>query len=124
MSLIAPSSLSASALEALGVAPPRAAALLDQIAPLWNDPDPIRRWTLLTRQVLTPTVPFAVHRELFARNYVGWDKADGPAPAWTPSAEDLKHANLNCAMERAGVETIDAFAEWAAHDSGRFWLMM
>jgi len=116
--------LTAAELEALGLAPEKAASLARALAELWREPDVARRWALLTEKVLSPAVPSAVHCALFARNYADWDASCGPAPSWSPTQHDLEHANLRRVMDRVGAQTCDEFAQWAFEDPGRFWLTM
>ena len=119
-----PSSPSAAELEALGVERGEATSLADRIAQVWTEPDAVRRWMLLTQDVLTPRLGVAVHRELFARNYADWDASHGPAPAWAPSESDIRQSNLQGVMDRVGAQTSEEFSVWALEDPGRFWSTM
>ena len=114
----------AAELESLAVSPAEAADLAAHIARLWAEPDAARRWAALTAEVLTPHLPAAVHRELFARNYAGWDELRGPAPAWSPTDEHIRTSNLRRMMDHIGARDVEAFARWAVEDPGRFWLAL
>lgn len=116
--------LSATELEQLGAARTNAVRLAAEIERISRETDGVHRWRLLTQRVLSPELPVTVHQALFARNYADWDVERGPAPAWSPSADDIEKANLTRLMQRAGVTQLDQLAAWAAEDAGRFWLTM
>ena len=51
-------------------------------------------WRRVSKGVLCPDHPFALHQLLFAACYAGWDAdALGPPPAWVPTAESMAATN-------------------------------
>uniref|UniRef100_A0A0D9XD96 4-coumarate--CoA ligase n=1 Tax=Leersia perrieri TaxID=77586 RepID=A0A0D9XD96_9ORYZ len=59
-------------------------------------------WGELTRGVLRPSVPFAVHRMLYYGCYAGFPSAT--PPAWTPDREEAVLTNVGRVLEARGRE--------------------
>lgn len=55
---------------------------------------PEATWRAISRELLRPSDPFEVHRALFARAFVDWPASSGPAPAWSPTADEIGESNL------------------------------
>ncbi|KAL4458600.1 hypothetical protein ABPG75_013465 [Micractinium tetrahymenae] len=52
-------------------------------------------WRRISKWVLHPDMPFAVHKLLFQATYARWDAATlGPPPAWVPTAEGMADTNV------------------------------
>lgn len=115
---------SAVELEALGLGLGEAVSLADRLNRAWAEPDPARRWSLITATALSRRVPPAVHRAVFARNYAGWNNSRGPAPAWSPSPDEVPLTNLGRLLAQTGLQTLDQLDRWAFEDPGRFWRTM
>ncbi|KAL4429392.1 hypothetical protein ABPG77_005166 [Micractinium sp. CCAP 211/92] len=72
-------------------------------------------WRRISKWVLHPDMPFAVHKLLFQATYGRWDAAKlGPPPAWVPTAEGM--ADTNAARFMA---TWQGDATWRQLRSGR-----
>ena len=97
-----------------------AAALHRQLAEIWPLADPVVRWSRIARDVLSPAVPFAAHRALFARNYAGAE-LPYPPPAWVPMPADIERANLARLLRDLNLTGVDELQAWAQADAGRFW---
>lgn len=53
-------------------------------------------WSLLCREVLSPSVPWPLHELLYSAAFSRWDADSlGPPPVWTParSESDASHAS-------------------------------
>lgn len=81
----------AEALVAAGLPADDASRLLDHAAALATHADAASTWSAVSRALLTPRLPHAVHRAFFAAAYAG---TAGPHPAWVPGPEDLATCNL------------------------------
>lgn len=57
-------------------------------------PSPEERWDRLSREALTPAMPFEVHQKLWSHCYAGWDEGRGPAPAWSPTPAEIAASNV------------------------------
>ena len=74
-------------------------------------------WHELARTVLTPATPFAVHKLLYERIYRQRD----PAPAWIPTAEEIRASNLHALMRERGVATYEELFSWSVTRRMEFW---
>jgi acetyl-CoA synthetase len=99
---------------------PAAAALRAALAEM-ADATPTALWTHLTRSVLTPAVPFAIHQVLFDRIYDGWDGAGGTAPAWQPTAETVAASNIAALMAEVGCCSYAELHAWSVRERAAFW---
>ena len=74
-------------------------------------------WHELARTVLTPATPFAVHKLLYERIYRQRD----PAPAWIPTAEEIRASNLHALMRERGYATYEELFSWSVTRRMEFW---
>lgn len=74
-------------------------------------------WHELARTVLTPAVPFAVHQLVYERIYRQYD----PAPAWIPTAEEIRASNLHALMRERGCATYEELFAWSVTERLEFW---
>ena len=74
-------------------------------------------WHELARTVLTPATPFAVHKLLYERIYRQRD----PAPAWIPTAEEIRASNLHALMRERGCATYEELFAWSVTRRMEFW---
>ena len=77
-------------------------------------------WHELARSVLTPATPFAVHKLLYEHVYRQRDPAD-PAPAWIPTAEEIRASNLHALMRERGCATYQELFAWSVTQRMEFW---
>jgi len=105
----------------LGLAPDAAAALARRLAagPAHEAlPD---RWRRLTREVLTPDLPFAVHRLVHQREFAEWPAEQGPPPVWFPSPETIARANITRLQRLTGHASYAALYAWSVREPVAFW---
>eukprot|EP00658_Telonema_sp_P-2_P005039 TRINITY_DN1188_c0_g2_i3.p1 TRINITY_DN1188_c0_g2~~TRINITY_DN1188_c0_g2_i3.p1 ORF type:complete len:1032 (+),score=217.90 TRINITY_DN1188_c0_g2_i3:212-3307(+) len=78
-------------------------------------------WTKLHTSVLTPQIPFSVHKALYHASYADWDWIHGPAPAWYPNdgQEGAKH--IEQLMHESGVDGYSALHSWSCKHRAEFW---
>ena len=74
-------------------------------------------WHELARSVLTPATPFAVHKLLYEHVYRQRD----PAPAWIPTAEEIRASNLHALMRERGCATYQELFAWSVTQRMEFW---
>ena len=82
-------------------------------------------WHELSRYILTPQHPFALHQLLYETVYADFDRATyGPPPAWFPTDEDISEANITRLMMELGIKTYPKFHAWSVDNRDTFWQMV
>lgn len=82
-------------------------------------------WYELSRYILTPQHPFALHQLLYETVYADFDRAThGPPPAWFPTDKDISEANITRLMMELGLKTYPEFHAWSVDNRDMFWQMM
>jgi len=76
-------------------------------------------WLQLTRDLLRPQHPLAVHEWLHAQVFLDWCPELGPAPAWFPT--DSEASNLGWLMRAAGVSDYRELHAWSVAQPRAFW---
>ena len=86
---------------------------------------PTARWSEISRHILTPQHPFALHRLLYETVYADFDSAiHGPPPAWLPTDKDITKANITQLMAELNIKTYPEFHAWTVKNRDVFWQMM
>ncbi len=116
--------LSSQQLLACGLTQGPAEALARQINDCLHRLEPAPCWSALTRTILRPELPFAVHRLVFATVFAGWDSGQGPPPAWMPTEELIRSSNLAWLMDQVGVASYPALHAWTANHREAFWALV
>ena len=107
-----------------GAGEARAAELLAGAEEAMGESDPRERWRRISREVLRPDDEFAVHQYLFELAYVDWDASRGPAPAWSPEADQIAGTNIGLLMKELGIGTYEELHRWSVERRGEFWTRM
>ena len=95
---------------------------INRILPIQS---PTACWYEISRYILTPQHPFALHQLLYETVYVDFDRAKyGPPPAWFPTDEDITEANITRLMAELHIKTYPEFHAWSAANRDTFWQMM
>ncbi len=98
-----------------GLSAAAAGELAPRIDAVWTEAPADARWSRLSREVLTPELPHAVHQRLFARCYADWDTRRGPPPAWSPTPLEVAASNVGGTgldwrtLQRQSRQTPEAF---------------
>ena len=86
---------------------------------------PTACWYEISRYILTPHHPFALHQFLYETVYADFDTATcGPPPAWFPMDEDITKANITRIMAELHIKTYPEFHAWSVANRDTFWQMM
>lgn len=104
-----------------GVDRETAIAILPQIDRWLASLSAIECWQQLTRHILTPDCPFALHELLYETTFSDWDAFQKPAPAWFPSQEKIESTNIAALMHQLQITSYREFHAWSAQHRDRFW---
>ena len=86
---------------------------------------PTACWYEISRYILTPQHPFALHQLLYETVYADFDRATyGPPPAWFPTDEDITQANITHLMAELHIKTYPEFHAWSVANRDTFWEMI
>jgi len=86
---------------------------------------PTASWYEISRYILTPHHPFALHYLLYETTYANFDRATyGSPPAWFPTDEDITEANITRLMAELHIKTYSEFHAWSVANRDTFWQMM
>jgi acetyl-CoA synthetase len=83
--------------------------------------NPTDAWREISKRVLRPEHPFELHKLLFERTFRDWDVGQGPAPAWTPTADEIAGTNVGRMMCERGFRSVAELHAWSAREREAFW---
>jgi len=95
--------------------------LTPDITTLLNALSPEQTWLKVSRENLTPDIPFDVHFELFSRCYPAWETDPGSAVIWRPEADTEKSTALHRCMQELNCPSLQAFRALSVHGQETFW---
>ncbi len=78
-------------------------------------------WAKLSRDVLTPAIPFAAHSLLFEAVYSDRPADAPPAPAWLPPVGYVTETNIGKLIAELGLADYPALHRWSVTDRAAFW---
>lgn len=81
-------------------------------------------WTEITRTVLTPDKPFALHKLLHETIFADWDGTQGPPPAWLPTKDQIQNTNIAQVMRALNLSSYEDLHAWSAQHPDEFWGLM
>jgi acetyl-CoA synthetase len=105
----------------LGLARAAAEELSQRLAAIGPDLPPGDLWSRVSREVLSPDVPFAVHLHLYRQVFAEWDDGQGPPPAWTPTDEQMAASNIAAFSKRVGLSSVHDLHRWSVENREEFW---
>ena len=77
-------------------------------------------WQHLTKHILHPDLPFALHLFLFATVYPDWQSSPTSAPAWIPDPQASQHNQLARFMQEQDITSVGAFHQWTTQRQADF----
>ena len=117
--------LAVEALIACGLDKVEALKIAETVNRLLSTQSPTACWYEISRYILTPQHPFALHQLLYNTVYADFDNTIyGPPPAWFPTDEDIAEANITCLMAELHIKTYPEFHAWSVAHRDTFWQMM
>ena len=78
-------------------------------------------WRAVSRDVLAPAHPHAVHRLCWDDIFAAWDEAAGPRPAWIPTASEAADTHIAKACARVYQPSYAHFFRWSVDNREDFW---
>ena len=110
---------------ACGVDKAEASEIVETLNRILPTQSPTACWQQISRHILTPQHPFALHQLLYETVYTDFDRAThGSAPAWFPTDEDIAEANITRLMTELDIKTYPELHAWSVAHSDTFWQMM
>ena len=112
-------------LTACGLDKAEASKIAEAVNRILEAQSPTASWYEISRYILTPHHPFALHQLLYETTYTNFDRATyGPPPAWFPTNEDITEANITRLMAELHIKTYSEFHAWSVTNRDTFWQMM
>ena len=110
---------------ACGLEKGEASKITEAVNQMLETQSPTASWYEISRYILTPHHPFALHQLLHETVYADFDRATyGPPPAWFPTDEDITEANITRLMAELHIKTYPGFHAWSVSHRDMFWQMM
>ena len=110
---------------ACGLDKAEASEIVETVNRIVKAHSPTACWDEISRYILTPQHPFALHQLLYETVYADFDSTThGPPPAWFPTDEDITEANITRLMAELTIKTYSEFHAWSISHRDRFWQMM
>ena len=110
---------------ACGLQEAEALKIVETVNRLLATESPVACWSHISRHILTPHHPFALHQLLYETVYADFDRTtDRPPPAWFPTDRDIADANLTRLMTALNIKTYPAFHAWSVANRDTFWERM
>jgi len=78
-------------------------------------------WRAVSRDVLSPAHPHAVHRLCWDDVFASWDENTGPRPAWIPAQDDDAVTNIAKSCQRLWQPSYAHFFRWSVDHREDFW---
>ncbi len=119
-----PLEISEETLRTLGLAPESARETAQKLGLLGWDVPAGELWGRVSRDVLSPDMPFAVHRHLYGLIFSDWDVSQGPSPAWTPTEREISASNIAAFARKVGLASVHELHRWSADHREAFWEQM
>lgn len=110
---------------ACGLDKAEASEIVEAVNRILETQSPTARWSEISRHILTPHHPFALHQLLYETVYADFDRTThGPPPAWFPTDKDITEANIIRLMMELNIKTYAEFHAWTVQNRDTFWQMM
>lgn len=111
----------ASQLSELGISSDHATSLVKQVNfYLQNFPND-EAWQRISKELLSSSLPFAIHLFLFKTLFPHWAHEPESAPAWLPEKEFINKTNLAQCMAKVKIHHYREFHSWSINHYEKFW---
>ncbi len=106
---------------AAGLSADEAARVLERYGMLTAGRDAPLAWRRVSRDLLTPAQPHALHRLLYDAVFADWPASSGPRPAWTPTDDEAGATHIAQACDRRGLRDYRDLHRWSVDHRADFW---
>ena len=113
--------LTIDALSAAGLPAGEALSFLNSYEAALTGVPPVEAWQRVSRDVLSPNHPHAVHRLCWDDVFASWDDANGPRPAWIPTDAEVAGTHIARTCKRLWQPTYPHFFRWSVENREDFW---
>jgi acetyl-CoA synthetase len=107
-----------------GVEQDRAIERLPQINQWLDQLSAVECWQQMSKNLLKPTDPFALHELLYKVTFADGDVHQECSPAWFPTAEQIQATNIAGLMRDLGIHSYTELHTWSVRDRLSFWETM
>jgi len=107
-------------LSELGLEEQTAKTLSSKVASVVDENEAVKAWSMVSKEVLSPELPFEVHQAIFNHVYAGW-KGDNPKPVWTPSESEMASSNAHGFYTALGLSDYAELHAWSNDNPVEFW---
>src|SRR5690349_10009958 len=83
--------------------------------------NPTEAWPLISAQLTAQRIPFLIHETLFKGLFPQWPDHPDAAPAWLPTADNIKNANISRFMSALHFAMVEKFHQWTVTNYADFW---
>lgn len=112
--------ISIETLVACGLTAAQAEDWFPKLQQLSNIDDEALRWQRISAELLTPSIPFAVHEWLYQQNYVQHREQHLPCPAWIPTQEEVETTHLWKWMKSLNLSAYEDLHRWSVQHPEEF----
>jgi acetyl-CoA synthetase len=95
-----------------GITPEIAQDLSHKINLILNTYSAEHAWNIISKDILSPKLPFQIHQLVFAQCYPHWQDLPESAPAWIPNESDFTKTHLGQFMTEMAIPNIKEFHQW------------
>jgi acetyl-CoA synthetase len=94
--------------------------LVDQaIQQAGDDASPMKVWSVLHREILSPKIDFTIHKECYELVY---REVPHIKPAWIPTKNVMEATNIYQMMARKGFQSYQQLYDWSIQSRDEFWM--
>ncbi len=111
--------ISVSSLIDCGLPSDEAQVLVDRLKKI-STPDDVEIWQQLTNDILTPEMPFSIHRFLYQEVFQKRIEQGSPAPAWFPGELELSKSNLAGWLYDLNMDSMQELHDWSIQNREEF----
>ncbi len=81
----------------------------------------IEAWQKISKEILRPHLPFALHLFIFEYLFPNWHDNPGSAPAWIPEKDFIQTTHIAQCMQELKIKNYDDFHTWSTTKYEEFW---
>lgn len=93
--------------------------IFSKIELLFDKKDHQGIWQILSKNILTPSMPFVLHKQLY--HVVYGESGIDPAPCWVPTEEEINSTNLYAIQADLGLKSYWDLHRWSIVNRELFW---